>query len=60
MKKKDKVTTIQIVGGQPNPKKRLKELNLHTNPEYTFTLFRPHMGGIMYISHSKKKGDRNG
>ena len=60
MKKKDKVTVIQIVGGQPNPKKRLKELNLDTSPESTFTLFRPHMGGIMYISHSKKKGDKNG
>ena len=56
MKKKDKVTTIQIVGGQPNPKKRLKELNLHTDPEYTIHyFFKPHMGGIMYEAVKKEK-----
>ena len=64
MKKKNKVTAIQIVGGlqkkRPDPAELLKELKLDTNPEWTFTLFRPHMGGIMYISHSKKKGDKNG
>ena len=38
-KKKDKVTAIQIVGGRLNPEKRLKELNLDTNPEWTIHYF---------------------
>ena len=63
MKKKDKVTAIQIVGPgkavRPNPEKRLKELNLDTNPEWTIHyFFKPHMGGIMY--EAKKKGVKNG
>ena len=67
MKKKDKTTAIQIVGSnkairniiRPNPEKRLKELNLDTNPEYTIHyFFKPHMGGIMY--ELKKKENNNG
>ena len=64
MRKKDKTTTIQIVGSnkairkaiRPNPEKRLKELNLDTNPEYTIHFFfKPHMGGIMYEAVKKEK-----
>ena len=67
MKKKDKTTAIQIVGSnkairkavRPNPEKRLKELNLDTNPEWTIHyFFKPYMGGIMY--EIVKKEDENG
>ena len=55
MKKKDKVTAIQITGCRPNPEKLLKELNLDANPEWTIHyFFKPHIGGIMYDKKRKK------
>jgi len=54
MKKKKKVTAIQIVGGlqkkRPNPAKILKELNLGTNPEWTI-----HFGPIMKFPKKEQK-----
>ena len=58
MKKKNKIKAVQILGYRPDPAKRLKELNLDTNPEWTIHyFFKPHMGGIMY---EIKKGKSNG
>ena len=74
---KKKVTAIQIAGfgsgntnrqiskstkiKKENPEKKLKELGLDTNPEWTIHyFFKPHMGGIMYEATKKKKGDKNG
>ena len=62
MKNNKKKTTgwVQIAPCRQNPAKRLKELNLDTKPEMTISLFKPYIGGIMYLSHTKKKGDKNG
>ena len=74
---KKKVTAIQIAGfgsgntnrqisksskiKKENPEKKLKELELDTNPEWTIHyFFKPHMGGIMYETTKKKKGGENG
>ncbi len=63
MKKKKKITAVQIVGGhwkkRQDPAKLLKELKLDTKPEYTIHyFFKPHIGGIMY--NVSKKEDKNG
>ena len=62
MKKNKKKTKgwVQIAPCRQNPEKRLKDLNLDTDPKSTFTLFRPYMGGIMYLSSNKKKGVNDG
>ena len=55
MKKNKKKTKgwVQIAPYRKNPAKRLKELKLDTKPEITISLFKPYMGGIMYLSNNR-------
>ena len=56
MKNKNKIKAVQIPGYRPDPAKRLKELNLDTNPEWTIHyFFKPHIGGIMFETKNEEK-----